>query len=89
MYLFFGVVISLITTLSLSTVIVNAESIDVILSHVLVPIDKNNSVKLLINDIEFDLNENDTDVVTELTNFKAKCEDLLITNIENSENLEN
>lgn len=67
---------------------ISAESTNTRISPILVPIERVDAIKALINDIEYDLNENNTDVVTELTEYKSTCQELLETNSNDTENLE-
>ena len=79
----------LILSLSLSlniSVKANASTNELRISPILVPIEKVDLVQNLISDIEFDLSEKDTNVILELSTFKAKCQELLFTN--DNENLE-
>ncbi len=81
----FVCVLSLTLSLNIS-VKANASTSELSISPILVSVEKVDLVKNLISDIEFDLNEKDTNVILELSTFKAKCQELLFTN--DNENLE-
>lgn len=68
----FVCVLSFTLTLSINiSVKANASTSELSISPILVPIEKVDLVKNLISDIEFDLSEKDTNVILELSTFKA------------------
>ena len=72
--------LSLSLNISIKANASTASTSELSISPILVPIEKVDLVKNLISDIEFDLSEKDTNVISELSTFKTKCQELLFTN---------